>query len=234
MDSTRGMADALLGGRMRLVSRQENGVKGCVLGFEAASVRLSRRELSVLAAAEGGVANKLVAIEQSLSCSTVSESLQMALTKLGFASRAEFLKVMAGLRVNGPDHGARVVGDALFCWLFLPVEAVGLDPRLTRAERQIVAGVLNGRTNAAIALTRRTSCRTVANQLAGIYRKLGVSSRWELAARVGRAGTTSAVVDSTGVPFGQVSARDFTQSLLAEAGVVPRVNDRYVERHETS
>ena len=105
MDSTTGMADALLVGRMRLVSRKEDGVNGCVLGFEAASVRLSRRELSVLAAAEGGVANKLVAIEQSLSCSTVSESLQMALTKLGFASRAEFLKVMACLRVNGPDHG---------------------------------------------------------------------------------------------------------------------------------
>jgi DNA-binding NarL/FixJ family response regulator len=196
MDSTRGMADALLVGRMRLVSREEDGVNGCVLGFEAASVRLSRRELSVLAAAEGGAANKLVAIEQSLSCSTVSESLQMALTKLGFASRAEFLKVMACLRVNGPEHGARLVRDEQLCWLFLPVEALGLDPRLTRAERQVVAGVLNGRTNAAIAVARRTSCRTVANQLAAIYRKLGVSSRWELAARVGRASTATYEVEA--------------------------------------
>ena len=86
MDSARGMADALLAGRMRLASREEDGAGGCVLDFEAASVRLSRRELSVLAAAEGGVANKLVAIEQSLACSTVSESLQTALGKLGFAS----------------------------------------------------------------------------------------------------------------------------------------------------
>jgi DNA-binding NarL/FixJ family response regulator len=229
MDGTRGMADALLVGRMRLVSREDDGVHGCVLGFEAASIRLSRRELAVLAAAEGGVANKLVAIEQSLSCSTVSESLQMALIKLGFASRAEFLKVMACLRVNGPDRGACMVGDAPICWLFLPVEALGLDPRLTRAERQVVAGVLNGRTNAAIAMTRHTSCRTVANQLAAIYRKLGVSSRWELAARVGRAS-----IDSTFVPLGQVSTRDFAQPLLAEARVVSRVNDGYVERHQTS
>jgi DNA-binding NarL/FixJ family response regulator len=44
--------------------------------------------------------------------------------------------------------------------------------------------VLSGCTNAAIALGRRTSCRTVANQLAAIYRKLGVSSRWKLAAYV--------------------------------------------------
>jgi DNA-binding NarL/FixJ family response regulator len=187
MDATRGIADALLAGRMRLVSREEDGAGGSVLGFAAVTVRLSRRELAVLAAAEGGVANKFVAIEQSLACSTVSESLQTATAKLGFASRTEFLKVMACLRSNADeatDHGVRLLGGAERWWLFLPVEAFGLDPRLTLAERQVVTGVLNGRTNAAIAMTRRTSCRTVANQLAAIYRKLGVSSRWELAARV--------------------------------------------------
>jgi DNA-binding NarL/FixJ family response regulator len=187
MDATRGIADALLAGRMRLVSREEDGAGGSVLGFAAVTVRLTRRELAVLAAAEGGVANKFVAIEQSLACSTVSESLQTAMAKLGFAGRAEFLKVLACLRSNADettDPGVRLVGGAELCWLFLPVEAFGLDPRLTLAERQIVTGVLNGRTNAAIAMTRRTSCRTVANQLAAIYRKLGVSSRWELAARV--------------------------------------------------
>jgi DNA-binding NarL/FixJ family response regulator len=196
MDSARGIADALLAGRMRLVARDDDGAGGCVLGFAAASVRLSQREVSVLAAAEGGVANKLVAIEQSLACSTVSESLQTALAKLGFASRAEFLKVMACLRVSARDHGARFVGDARVGWLFLPVESLGLDPRLTEAERQVVTGVLNGRTNAAIASARRTSCRTVANQLAAIYRKLGVSSRWELAARVGRASAASSVAEA--------------------------------------
>jgi DNA-binding NarL/FixJ family response regulator len=177
---------------MGLVSRGDDGAGGSVLGFAAATVRLSRRELSVLAAAEGGVANKLVAIEQSLACSTVSESLQTAMGKLGFAGRAEFLKVMGCLRSSGsngasvkaPESGVRVVGDVELCWLFLPVEAFGLVPCLTSAERQVVTGVLNGRTNAAIAMARRTSCRTVANQLAAIYRKLGVSSRWELAAHV--------------------------------------------------
>ena len=185
MDDTRGIAEALLAGRRRLVSREDDGAGGSVLGFEATSVRLSKRELAVLSAAESGVANKLVALEQSLACSTVSESLQTAIAKLGFFGRTEFLKVMACLR-NGPGSGLRVLGNAELCWVVLPVEALGLDPRLTRAERQVVAGVLNGRTNAAIATARRTSCRTVANQLAAIYRKLGVSSRWELAARAGR------------------------------------------------
>lgn len=183
----------MLAGRMRLVSREDDGAGGSVLGFAAATLRLSRRELAVLAAAEGGVANKFVAIEQSLACSTVSESLQTAMGKLGFAGRAEFLKVMACLRSGAPHshdapsvpgNGVRLLGGAELCWLFLPVEAFGLAPCLTVAERQVVTGVLNGRTNAAIATARRTSCRTVANQLAAIYRKLGVSSRWELAARV--------------------------------------------------
>jgi DNA-binding NarL/FixJ family response regulator len=192
MDTIRGIANALLTGRMRLVSREEisPGAVGSVLGFATASVPLSRRERLVLAATEGGVANKLIAIEQSLACSTVSESLQTAMTKLGFAGRTEFLKVMACLRSHedGSDEGVRLIGSADRCWLYLSVAAFGLNARLTDAERQVVTGVLNGRTNAAIALARRTSSRTVANQLAAIYRKLGVSSRWELAAHAGSRG----------------------------------------------
>lgn len=173
---------------MRLVTRDADGAGGTVLGFQASDVRLTRRELGILRAAETGAPNKLVAIELSLACSTVSESLHTALLKLGFAGRAEFVKVIACLRAAAPGSSARLVGGSDLCWLFLPVEAFfGLDPRLTCAERQVVTGVLDGRTNAAIATARRTSSRTVANQLAGIYRKLGVSSRWELAARVGRA-----------------------------------------------
>ena len=170
-------------GCMRLASREDDGTGGEVLGFEACDARLTHRERELLSAAESGVANKFVALEHSLSCSTVSESVQTAITKLGFATRAEFLKVMASLRSGERRSAVRLMGDASACWLVLPVEALNLDPRLTQAERQVVVAVLNGRTNAAIAKARRTSSRTVANQLAGIYRKLGVASRWELAAR---------------------------------------------------
>ena len=103
MDSTRGIAEALLAGQIRLVSQEDHGSGGYVLGFSAATVPLSKRELSTLAAAEGGVANKVVAIEQSLACSTVSESLQTAISKLGFASRVEFVAIMACLRA-GPHR----------------------------------------------------------------------------------------------------------------------------------
>lgn len=53
---------------------------------------------------------------------------------------------------------------------------------LTDAECAIVRLLLEGRSNAAIAQLRLTSPRTVANQVAAIYRKLHVGSRAELAA----------------------------------------------------
>lgn len=51
---------------------------------------------------------------------------------------------------------------------------------LTPAERSIVKRVIAGDSNAVIAAARGTAVRTVANQMAGIFRKLGVSSRAEL------------------------------------------------------
>ena len=51
---------------------------------------------------------------------------------------------------------------------------------LTEAEREVVELVLAGKTNAAIATTRRTSARTVANQIASILKKLGMKSRREV------------------------------------------------------
>jgi DNA-binding CsgD family transcriptional regulator len=53
---------------------------------------------------------------------------------------------------------------------------------LTLAERDVVAAVLSGSSNRAIARARGRSPRTVANQVAAVFRKLGVGSRAELAA----------------------------------------------------
>jgi DNA-binding CsgD family transcriptional regulator len=60
----------------------------------------------------------------------------------------------------------------------------GEDARLTAAESEIVRELIAGRANAEIARARGRSVRTIANQVASILRKLGVSSRVELAARM--------------------------------------------------
>jgi DNA-binding CsgD family transcriptional regulator len=64
--------------------------------------------------------------------------------------------------------------------------AVADDVPLTRTERGVVLGVLRGLSNVELALTRNVSTRTIANQLASIYRKLSIASRAELLELMGR------------------------------------------------
>jgi DNA-binding CsgD family transcriptional regulator len=82
-----------------------------------------------------------------------------------------------------------MVGGTEYVVLVIP-ERAGQAPRadLTAAERAVAAMVVEGLSNAAIAARRKTSARTVANQLRSIYGKFGVSSRLELAAAVGAIG----------------------------------------------
>src|SRR5580692_10255302 len=54
---------------------------------------------------------------------------------------------------------------------------------LTEAEIDVLQRVLAGRSNTEIALERASSKRTVANQIATMFKKLGVRSRRELVAR---------------------------------------------------
>lgn len=58
-------------------------------------------------------------------------------------------------------------------------------PALSDAERAVMVAILHGRSNAQIAAARGTATRTVANQVARLFLKLGVRSRAELTARFG-------------------------------------------------
>jgi DNA-binding CsgD family transcriptional regulator len=53
---------------------------------------------------------------------------------------------------------------------------------LSSAESDVARHILAGRSNSEIAALRRCSARTVANQVASLFRKLGVRSRLELVA----------------------------------------------------
>jgi DNA-binding NarL/FixJ family response regulator len=61
---------------------------------------------------------------------------------------------------------------------------------LTEAERQVAADVIDGFTNEQIATRRGTSSRTIAKQVASIFRKLGVGSRRQLFAKMKRPART--------------------------------------------
>ena len=106
-----------------------------------------------------GYAHKLIAHELGLTLGTISRLVTRLKAKLGARSRAELL---AELRAQ-PLPEAHATHPEL--------------ARLTRAERDVFTSVLEGRSNDEIAARRRTSPRTVANQLARVYEKQETSGR---------------------------------------------------------
>lgn len=75
------------------------------------------------------------------------------------------------------------VGSAVVAILMFDLEVSALPARvLTAAEDRVVRAIFEGKSNGAIAQERGTSSRTVANQVASIFRKYGVASRAELVA----------------------------------------------------
>jgi len=79
-------------------------------------------------------------------------------------------------------------GEEAYALLVLPLsfDAEEICGRLTPAEREVARLVVGGLSNAEIARRRGGSPRTVANQAASIFRKLGVRSRLGLYALIAR------------------------------------------------
>lgn len=82
------------------------------------------------------------------------------------------------------DVFAFQIGARVFAVLSLPADVAPAAAPLTAAEQDVMRLALAGWSNRRIAGARRTSERTVANQMASLFRKLGVASRGELAAYV--------------------------------------------------
>lgn len=81
------------------------------------------------------------------------------------------------------------VGEVRGLLIDLPVDELDLPDTLTAAEREVVQLVAQGLSNEEIGTLRGRSARTIANQLAAVYRKVGVFSRTELLARLTGAAT---------------------------------------------
>ncbi|WP_394847853.1 LuxR C-terminal-related transcriptional regulator [Pendulispora brunnea] len=142
---------------------------------------LTHRERQTVAMAALGHSNKVIADELGLSVSAVSAYLARAARKLRVDSRVDLARLYRDTAPRPPsaadDRRPPPRADT----------AKHLPPKgLSASERAVLLGVLCGKTNAEIAQARRSSVRTVANQVASAFRKLGVSSRGELAARMFR------------------------------------------------
>ena len=84
-------------------------------------------------------------------------------------------------RNDGVDTFAVAIGDETLVVVSYPIASTSVLDSLTPAERDVALAVVRGLSNDEIARARGSRGRTVAVQLASIYRKLGITSRAELA-----------------------------------------------------
>lgn len=175
---------ALVEGRWSLVDVFERGGQRFVVAHpnlpDVVDPRhLSPLERAVFSGLTRGLSNKALCYELGLAEGTIAGYVRSLRGKLGEAARAAPLAGAA----RAVDLGLPAVElVALVC------DAPGREAfsGLSSAERAVILEVIAGRSNAAVAARRQVSARTVANQLASAYRKLGVSSRRDLLARLGQ------------------------------------------------
>lgn len=171
---------ALIDGRWSLLDTVDSdGRAFTVLHENPLSVRsrlaLSERERQVAYLVARGHHVKLVAYELGIAASTVRSHLHSAMRKLNVADRSTLCRLVANVRAPGDVAEVAEVG------LLALVESVSEMPEiLTDAESDVARLIFEGLTNEEIAARRETSERTIANQIAAVYRKLGVNSRIEL------------------------------------------------------
>jgi DNA-binding NarL/FixJ family response regulator len=88
--------------------------------------------------------------------------------------------VKSSRRQPAVDVFELAVGDDQLVIISMPSRDAAASDELSPAECEVALDAAAGLSNKAIARRRKRSARTVANQLASVYRKLGVSSRAEL------------------------------------------------------
>ena len=151
------------------------------LDRDANSQRLTPRELQIARLAACGLASKQIGTRLGLSGTSVRAILSRATRKLGLRGCNQLPAFWYGIAVRS----SRVVsGPGIELLVFESVLRTEKPAApLTAAERSVLLVVLSGFDNRQIAAKRATSARTVANQVAMLFKKFGVSSKAGLAAR---------------------------------------------------
>ena len=144
-------------------------------------VRLTRAEFALVRAVALGNGPKQAAADLGVEWATARTRLSRALHKLGLRTSAQLPGFWHCLTdepssLRAVDGTERLVFEA-HCF------DTDIAAALTSAERDLLLGVLAGLDTKEIARRRNTSVRTVANQLATLFRKFRASTKGELASR---------------------------------------------------
>ncbi len=154
---------------------------------------ISQRNQLILEQLCLGVSAKAVAINNGLSNSTVAGVLKQSLGALGLKDTARLPLALAML-IHSARGDTGVAMERVSGWTrrgvhceILGATLPSLAPTLSPAVRDVVCMHAQGHSHARIAIRRRTSTRTVANQLATAFSRLGISSRAGLLLYLSRA-----------------------------------------------
>jgi len=167
-----------------------------------ANPTLRPRDVEILERALLSGGRKQIAVEAGLSCSSIAVIMQSCFQFMGLAclpSRIPGLLVAAAHARHHHDlcSPAHPSGrDAPFSSqhiITVPRPDANLAAWLAPAEHAVIHLLIEGMTYAEIAHARRTSVRTVANQVASGFRRLDVSGRAELLCLLARWGLTPPV-----------------------------------------
>lgn len=179
----------LIGGRWTLIDKYEADGRRMVLAVRNAAAgsdlcRLTSKEVEALSMARRGAANKEISLTLGVSAATVTRLLSSVSRKLR-GSLADILICIGdeGATVQTVQRCVMAIGGSEILLVTTP-NLPTLQVSLSISERAVVAAALRGASNREISAARGTSIRTIANQLASAFEKLGVRSRRELAARV--------------------------------------------------
>jgi len=150
--------------------------------------RLSAHRIEMFERVLLGESLKVVAIETGYSVSTVATAVGDCLRAMGLTGGSNRIPALLVLALHAVRRRARCTGVHVELMsgetrdVRLRSERLELPLRgkLTHSELSVVAMVIEGNSHAQIAERRQTSVRTVANQIASVYRKLRVSSRMGL------------------------------------------------------
>jgi DNA-binding NarL/FixJ family response regulator len=141
---------------------------------------LDANEVRVATRRARGDLIKAIAIDLGCSDAIVHRHLASVMRKLKIACQAD-LVVLLQERMPWSLVASRVRSSAEdYLVLTYPRPFWALPPCLSSAEQAIVLELVGGASQRAIAQARGTSIRTVANQVASIFRKLNVGSRIDL------------------------------------------------------
>lgn len=157
------------------------------------ATRLSEWELRVLERVVFGLDQKVVAMDAGRSPGHVSGTLRKTLTMLGFPCTASKVPAIVVLAAHAarlgpgavPARASAVEVNGRACLRILSPRPDRCFPvRLTDTEAAVVRLFVEGLSHAQIARVRGRSQRTIANQLAAVFHKMGISGRTRLLCRL--------------------------------------------------